>query len=131
MPLKFTFTDRTSCLIEHERGKYVCPLVANAPAQQACPIHHPRWKKGGCTVMMPTSMGARIRHTLDRNGELYKHYYRQRTAVERINSQAVALGIERPHLRHGAAIANQNTLIYVLINLRFLQRLRQDGREAD
>jgi hypothetical protein len=131
MPLKFTFTDRTSCLIEHERGKYVCPLVANAPAQQVCPIHHPRWKKGGCTVMMPTSMGARIRHTLDRNGELYKHYYRQRTAVERINAQAVALGIERPHLRHGAAIANQNTLIYVLINLRFLHRLRQGSREAN
>jgi hypothetical protein len=53
MPLKFTFTDRTSCLIEHERGKYVCPLVANAPAQQGCPIHHQRWKKGGCTVMTP------------------------------------------------------------------------------
>ena len=51
--------------------------------------------------------------------------YKQRTAVERINSQAVALGIERPHLRNGAAIANQNTLIYLLINLRFLQRLRQ------
>jgi hypothetical protein len=131
MPLKFTYTDRTSCLIEHERGKYICPLAANTPTQQACPIHHPRWKKGGCTVMMPTSMGARIRHTLDRNGELYKQMYRQRTAVERINSQAVALGIERPHLRHGAAIANQNTLIYVLINLRFLQRIRQGGREAN
>ncbi len=25
MPLKFTFTDRTSCSVEHERGKYVCP----------------------------------------------------------------------------------------------------------
>jgi len=31
--------------------------------------------------------------------------YNQRTAVERINAQAVALGIERPHLRNGAAIA--------------------------
>jgi hypothetical protein len=44
-------------------------------------------------------------------------------ADERINSQAVALGIERPHLRNGQAIANQNTLIYLLINLRFLHRL--------
>jgi hypothetical protein len=59
--------------------------------------------------MMPTSIGARLRHTLDRDSELYKQCYRERTAVERINSQAVALGIERPHLRHGAAIANQNT----------------------
>ena len=26
MPLKFTYTDRTTCIVEHERGKYVCPL---------------------------------------------------------------------------------------------------------
>lgn len=74
--------------------------------------------------MMPTSIGARRRHTLDRDSDLYKQCYRERTAVERINSQTVALGIERPHLRHGTAIANQNTLIYLLINLRFLQCLR-------
>lgn len=74
---------------------------------------------------MPTSIGARLRHPLDRDSAEHKAIYNQRTAVERINSQAVALGIERPHIRNGAAIANQNTLIYVLINLRFLQRIRQ------
>jgi hypothetical protein len=37
----------------------------------------------------------------------------------------VALGIERPKLRNGKAIANQNTLIYVLINLRALHRVRR------
>jgi len=80
--------------------------------------------------MMPTSIGARLRYTLDRNSEAYQLIYNQRTAVERgtslrgINSQAVALGIERPNLRNGAAIANQNTLTYLLINLRFLHRLR-------
>ena len=129
MPLKFTYTDRTTAIIEHERGKYVCPLTAAAPARQVCPIHHPNWKKGGCTAMMPTSIGARLRHTLDRDSELYIQMYRQRTAVERINSQAVALGIERPHLRNGPAIANQNTLIYLLINLRFLHRLREGRTE--
>jgi hypothetical protein len=35
------------------------------------------------------------------------------------------LGIERPHLRNGQAIANLNTLIYTLINLGCLQRIRQ------
>ena len=44
-------------------------------------------------------------------------------ATERINSQACALGIERPHLCNGQAIANRNTLIYALINLYFLQRI--------
>jgi hypothetical protein len=123
MPLQFVFTDRTSCLIEHERGKYVCPLRFPHPTARACPVHHPRWKHGGCTAMMPTSIGARLRYTLDRDSVAYQAIYHQRTAVERINSQAVALGIERPHLRNGAAIANQNTLIYLLINLHFLQRL--------
>ncbi len=126
MPLHFTFTDRTTCIVEHERGKYVCPLRFPQPSASACPIQHNNWTKGGCTAMMPTSIGARLRYTLDRQSEAYKHVYSQRTAVERINSQAVALGIERPHIRNGAAIANLNTLIYTLINLRFLQRLRHN-----
>lgn len=125
MPLKLTFTDRTSCLVEHERGQYVCPLLAADHPPAACPVQHPNWTKGGCTAMMPTSVGARLRYTLDRNSDTYKQIYDQRTAVERINSQAVALGIERPHLRNGAAIANLNTLTYILINLRFLKRLRE------
>ncbi len=126
MPLKMTFTDRTTCLVQHERGLYVCPLQFPAVTTRTCPVHEPRWKRGGCTAMMPTSIGARLRHTLDRDSERYKAIFRQRTATERINSQAKALGIERPHWRNGQAIANENTLIYVLINLRFLQRLRGD-----
>ncbi|MCC7360299.1 MAG: hypothetical protein IT317_12520 [Anaerolineales bacterium] len=74
---------------------------------------------------MPTSIGARLRYTLDRDSDQYQQLYRERTAVERINAQALALGIERPHLRNRAAIANHNTLLYVLINLRFSQRLRE------
>lgn len=131
MPLQYAFTDRTSCLVEHERGKYVCPLRFPTPIGQKCPVQHKRWKKGGCTTMMPTSIGTRLRYTLDRDSVEYKDAYRQRTAIERINSQAVTLGIERPHLRSGKAIANQNTLIYLLINLRFLQRLRQQLCEHD
>jgi hypothetical protein len=131
MPLRFTFTDRTSCLVEHERGKYACPLRFPQQVSKTCPAHHKNWKKGGCTAMMPTSIGARLRYTLDRESDEYKSLYRQRSAVERINSQAKALGIERPHLRNGQAIANQNTLIYTLINLRFWQRLRQRQTEPE
>ncbi len=43
--------------------------------------------------------------------------------MERIFSQAVALGIERPKLRNRQAITNLNTLTYVLINLRAMQRV--------
>jgi len=125
MPLQLTYTDRTTCLVEHQRGRYVCPLPRKRSGAVACPIRHKNAKRGGCTAMMPISIGARLRYTLDRQSDEYKDAYRQRTAVERINSQAEALGIEQPHLRNGRAIANQNTLIYVLINLRFLHRLHQ------
>lgn len=130
MPLKTVFTDRTRCIIEHQRGKYVCPLLYPKPTGETCPKNHKNWPKG-CTVDMPTSIGARLRYTLDRESEKYKNIYKQRTAVERINSQAKALGIERPYLRNGKAIANQNTLIYILINLRMLQRIRNRQPEAN
>lgn len=125
MPRKFTFTDRTSTLVVHERGKYVCPLHnPKLDPAATCPVNDARWPKGGCTAMMPTCAGARIRYQLDRESDAYKAVYKQRTADERSNSQAVDLGIERPRLRRQSAIANQNTLIYVLINLRALQRVR-------
>lgn len=124
MPLKSTFICRTR-LVEHERGRYACPLRYPQPTAEECPVNDPHWPKGGCVVTIPTSIGTRLRHQIDRNSAIYKDVYRQRTATERINSQAKALGIERPRLRNQHAIANQNTLIYVLINLRALHRIRQ------
>jgi hypothetical protein len=130
MPLRYTFTCRTT-LIEHERGRYVCPLVYPERTGDSCPIDHKNWPKG-CVTTLATSVGARIRHQLDRESAIYKEIYKQRTATERVNSQAKALGIERPKLRNGQAIANQNTLIYVLINLRALHRVRRKKHdEAD
>jgi hypothetical protein len=124
MPLKQTFISKTS-LVEHERGRHVCPLRFPKETGEACPINHKNWAKKGCATTIATSVGARIRYQLDRDSEAYKTVYKQRTASERINSQAVALGIERPKLRNGQAIANQNTLIYALINLRALHRVRR------
>jgi hypothetical protein len=123
MPLKSTFICHTT-EVEHERGRYACPLLYPQPSGDTCPIAHKNWQKKGCLVTMPTSSGARIRYQLDRENQLFKDIYKQRTATERVNSQAVELGIERPKLRNGQAIINQNTLIYVLINLRALQRIR-------
>jgi len=132
MPVLFTYTDRTVTIIEHERGKYGCPLRDQKSSSDAvCPVNHKNWAKRGCTTTMPTSIGARIRYQLDRHSDAYREVYRQRTATERVNSQAVALGIERPHLRNGQAIANLNTLIYTLIDLRCLQRIRQRQPAAD
>ncbi len=129
MPLKSTVQKKSHCLVPHEIGRYVCPLLFPQQTGETCPIEHPNWQRNGsdqgCITTLPTSIGAFARHTLDRQSVEFKRLYDQRTAVERINSQAVALGIERPHLRNRRSIANQNTLIYVLINLRTLQRVKE------
>ena len=129
MPLKFTFLSRTTSLIPHHKGRHLCPLFFPEPTGQPCPIDDEHWAKGGCSTTLATSIGARMRHELDRDSATYKHLYKQRTATERINALATDLGIERPKLRNGTAIANLNTLIYVLLNLRALQRVRARKRE--
>lgn len=123
MPLKSTFMNKTS-LVQHQRGRYACPLLHPEKRADACPINHKHWAKGGCLSTLPTSVGARVRNQLDRDSDTYKAVYKQRTATERINSQAVELGIERPKLRNQHSIANHNTLIYVLINLKALKRVQ-------
>jgi hypothetical protein len=130
MPLKFTYKDRTTAIIPYARAKHVCPLLHPQPDGQVCPVAHKNWSKGGCTTHIANTIGARIRHQLNRESAAYKAVYNQRTAVERINSQAVALGIERPKLRNQQAIANQNTLIYLLINLKAIQRVLAKLAEA-
>ena len=80
-------------------------------------------------VRKVTSIGARLRYQIDRSSQQFKNVIKQRTAAERINSQAVDLGIERPKLRNREAITNLNTLTYVLINLHALQRMRQRKAE--
>lgn len=123
MPLKFVYQDNTTAIIPYRRGKHVCPLLFPQANGQTCPVAHPNWSKGGCTTTLAHTAGSRLRHQLDRESERYKQIYDQRTAVERIFSQAVALGIERPKLRNQQAIAHQNTLIYLLINLRSMSRV--------
>jgi hypothetical protein len=124
MSLRYRFWCKTT-LIPHERARYVCPLRYPQPSGQACPKNHKNWAKQGCVTTIAASPGARLRYQVDRESQPYKEVYKQRTATERVNSQAVDLGIERPRLRNGPAIANHNTLTYVLINLHALQRIRQ------
>ena len=124
-----TLGNRTG-LIPHVREKYRCPLLFPTASGAACPIADPHWDKGGCTTTIAQGPGSRIRHTLDRDSPQYKELYAKRTMVERINSQAEALDILHPKLRRGRAIANRNTLTYVLINLRALNRIRSAATEA-
>ncbi|MBV7333772.1 hypothetical protein KFU94_37175, partial [Chloroflexi bacterium TSY] len=89
--------------------------------------HCPCQLKGGCKTEIASGTGARLRYQLDRESDAYKALYNQRSATERINSLAKELGIERPKLRNQRSITNQNTLIYILLNLRALQRVNSQG----
>ena len=103
--------------------RFQCPLLFPQATGTTCT--HEQFKKGkGCVKDVNWERGGIQRVTLDRTGDLYQSIYRQRTCCERINSQAKALGIERPKVRNGQSVAHLNTLTYILINLRALQRVR-------
>jgi hypothetical protein len=129
MPLISTVNKKKGCLVPHELGRHRCPLLFPTPTGETCPIQHKNWlrtsKDQGCITALPTSVGNRVRHQLDRTSAEYKRIYKQRTAVERINSRALELGIERPKLRSYTAVANHNTLLYVVLNLQALERVKQ------
>jgi hypothetical protein len=123
MTLQFTYQHRSD-LVPHTREKFRCPLLFPQATGAPCPSNDPHVATGGCTTTIAQGRGSRLRHQLDRESAAFTTLFHQRTMVERINSQAEALGILHPKLRRGRAIANQNSLIYVLINLRALARLR-------
>ena len=100
-----------------------CPLLWPSASGQNC--DHEQFAKGvGCVKYINITAGGKMRIALDRQAEQYKRIYRQRTAAERINSQAKALGIERPQVRNSDSVHNLNTLTYIVINARALERVR-------
>lgn len=101
-----------------------CPLLFPQPSGQTC--DHEQFAKGiGCVKHINIEAGGWMRVQLDRQSDTYKLLYNQRTAAERINSQAKALGIENPKVRNINSVINLNTLTYLVINARALQRVRQ------
>src|SRR6266581_4710746 len=103
--------------------RFRCPLLFPTPTGQSC--DHPQFlKEKGCVKDLNWELGGQMRVTLDRDGPLYKAIYSQRTSTERINSQSKALGIKRPKVRNLHSVRNLNTLTYLVINARALQRAR-------
>jgi hypothetical protein len=111
----------------HEDGyrvqQYGCPLLFPTPTGQTCADDHFR-SGDGCRRRINLEPGGLLRVMLDRHSDAYTAIYRQRTSTERINSQATALGIERPKVRNAHSVRRLNTLTYLLINLKALQRAR-------
>ena len=112
---------------QHTNGfraqRFRCPLLF--PERTGEVFEHAQFTKGrGCVKDPNWEKGGLMRVLLDRDGPLYHVIYNQRTACERINSQAQALGIERPKVRNGHSVRNLNTLTYIIINVRALQKAK-------
>jgi hypothetical protein len=100
-----------------------CPLLHPQASGTFC--DHPQFAKGkGCVKHANRERGGLQRVLLGRSCPLYKSIYAQRTACERINSQAKELGIEHPRVRNRRSVANLNTLIYLVINVRAQDRAK-------
>jgi len=97
----------TSAACSRER----CPLLFPTPTGGVCGVNHEQFQKGiGCVKYKNLSVGAHMRIALDRKSPEYETISDQRTATERINSQAVALGIERPKVRNPMSDLPRQTL---------------------
>jgi len=103
--------------------RFRCPLFFPEKTGTTCE-HEQFAKEKGCVKDVNWERGGQARITLDRGSPLYHAIYTQRTSCERINSQAKELGIERPKVHNSRSVANLNTLIYLVINVRALQRAR-------
>ena len=112
---------------QHTNGfraqRFRCPLLFPEPTGQTC-AHAQFAKAKGCVKDPNWEKGGLMRALLDRHSPLYHAVYTQRTACERINSQAQALGIERPKVRNIRSVKNLNTLIYLVINVRALAKAK-------
>jgi hypothetical protein len=113
----------------HDRPVCPCNGQEMVPKSQWIEDTHrvQRFRCSDCHTVrkMIVEAGNLMRWRLDRHSATYNALYKQRTATERINSQAKALGIERPRQRRFAPIARRNTLIYIVINIRALQRYHE------
>jgi hypothetical protein len=113
---------------DHTRGyrsqRFRCPLLF--PQATGADCDHEQFQKGkGCVKDLNWELGGQMRVMLNRDGPHYKVIYRQRTSAERINSQAKAQPIERPHVRNGRSVATLKTLTSIVINAKALKRVRQ------
>ena len=104
--------------------RFRCPLLFPHPTGQSC-NEPPFLKEKGCVKDLNWELGGQMRVTLNRDSPLYKGIYKQRTSSERGNSQSKAAGLERPKVRNIHSVRNLNTLTYLVMNARALQRARR------
>jgi len=128
LPLPLVPTEKFSVVREFGSWpayqRLLCPALLPSSAVSwgdGVPCDHEQFSNG-CIKDVNWEQGGQMCMTLDRTSPLYKAVYTQRISCERINSQIKEFGIERSKLRDKHSVANLNTFIYFVINVRTLQK---------
>ncbi len=118
--MSFSYVSATP--FEEQVGLLFNSVMSQLGFKDTC--DHEQFAKGpGCIKYINIEAGGLLRVLLDRDPAAYKDIYRQRTSAERINSEAKALGIERPKVCNERSVHPLNTLTYIVINVQALARV--------
>jgi len=111
-------------------GVPLCPRgLRMHPTYQFAHTHGYRAQRYCCPLLFPEATGQICDHAqFAKQKGCVKDINIEPGGLMRINSQAKALGIERPHVRNGRSVRNLNTLIYLMINVRALERAKSINR---
>jgi hypothetical protein len=117
----------------YRRQRFACPFY-NSQGQrkqallgQTCHCQHPQFATGGCRHTINLDDPDQVRFTVDRGSRDFKDTYARRTDAERLFALAADYNLEHPEVESLPSVANLNTLIYLLLNVRVLEAAADAG----
>jgi hypothetical protein len=117
----------------YRRQRFACPFY-NSQGQrkqallgQTCGCQHAQFATGGCRHTINLDDPDQVRFTVDRGSRDFKQTYARRTDAERLFALAEEYHLEHPEVESLTSVANLNTLLYLLINVRVLEAAADAG----
>jgi hypothetical protein len=117
----------------YRRPRYTGPFY-NSQGQrqqalqgQTCHCQHPQFATGGGRHTLNLDDPAQVRFLVDRGSRDFKQTYARRTDAERLFALAADYHLEHPEVESLPSVANLNTLLYLLLNVRVLEAAAAAG----
>jgi hypothetical protein len=117
----------------YRRGRFTCPFYnSQGRRKQAllgdtCRCQHAKFPSGGCRHTINLDDPDQVRFAVDRGSRDFKETYARRTDAERLFSLAESYHLEHPEVESLTSVANLNTLLYLLLNVRTLEAAAAAG----
>jgi hypothetical protein len=117
----------------YRRQRFTCPFY-NSQGQrkqalqgQTCRCQHAKFASRGCRHTINLDDPDQARFTVDRGSRDFKETYARRTDAERLFALAEDYNLEHPEVESLTSVANLNTLIYLVLNGRVLEKAAEAG----